>query len=435
MIRLEIAGEARRGGHLGRRDGAVARQVDRHRHQRVAALKAQHRLPAVVDGDRLRGAVDAGAHALERVEHAAPALPGGHVQPSRVVRGAARGSPGWWRHLAPALRLRARRAGSRWRWRGPSVLSGSPQPTTASSTSARRERGEALGAQRRERPRPHQRGADEAAHRTAGHGGEQAGHGGLGQQRRRPRDRHPDVRPAPLGRQADRADRHARRARPRPPAAGAVARRNTSSTSSRLDDVEREVRRGLAEHDAHDQREEAADHEEAGHRRAARRRARGRCARSPGRCPRRASRASGAGPGGTGARRSRTRPGRWRAPPGSRPPGTRAGCGGSAATRWRLVRGRSRPAPRWCSAIAPSVASEPPPMSIRWVGPQSVTSWPKRRCQRSSSGKAGEGEGAAGGDHQPAGGRPPAVAQVHGRVARALARAAPCVSAPASSVP
>ena len=28
-----------------------------------------------------------------------------------------------------------------------------------------------------------------------------------------------------------------------------------------------------------------------------------------------------------------------------------------------------------------------PPISIRWVGPQSVTSWPKRRCQTSSSGK------------------------------------------------
>ena len=29
-----------------------------------------------------------------------------------------------------------------------------------------------------------------------------------------------------------------------------------------------------------------------------------------------------------------------------------------------------------------------PPISIRWVGPQSVTSWPKRRCQKSSRGKA-----------------------------------------------
>ena len=27
-----------------------------------------------------------------------------------------------------------------------------------------------------------------------------------------------------------------------------------------------------------------------------------------------------------------------------------------------------------------------PPISIRWVGPQSVTSWPKIRCQTSSSG-------------------------------------------------
>ena len=30
---------------------------------------------------------------------------------------------------------------------------------------------------------------------------------------------------------------------------------------------------------------------------------------------------------------------------------------------------------------------EAPPISIRWVGPHSVTSWPNRRCQTSSSGK------------------------------------------------
>ncbi|SHV64785.1 Uncharacterised protein [Mycobacteroides abscessus subsp. abscessus] len=30
--------------------------------------------------------------------------------------------------------------------------------------------------------------------------------------------------------------------------------------------------------------------------------------------------------------------------------------------------------------------SPAPPISIRWVGPQSVTSWPKMRCQMSSSG-------------------------------------------------
>ena len=28
-----------------------------------------------------------------------------------------------------------------------------------------------------------------------------------------------------------------------------------------------------------------------------------------------------------------------------------------------------------------------PPISIRWVGPHSVTSWPKMRCQTSSRGK------------------------------------------------
>ena len=37
--------------------------------------------------------------------------------------------------------------------------------------------------------------------------------------------------------------------------------------------------------------------------------------------------------------------------------------------------------------MPPSVASDAPPISIRWVGPQSVTSWPNRRCQMSSSGK------------------------------------------------
>ena len=36
--------------------------------------------------------------------------------------------------------------------------------------------------------------------------------------------------------------------------------------------------------------------------------------------------------------------------------------------------------------LADSVIAAPP-ISIRWVGPQRVTSWPKRRCQMSSSGK------------------------------------------------
>ena len=37
----------------------------------------------------------------------------------------------------------------------------------------------------------------------------------------------------------------------------------------------------------------------------------------------------------------------------------------------------------WPTRVIPA-----PPISMRWVGPHSVTSWPNRRCQKSSSGKA-----------------------------------------------
>jgi hypothetical protein len=37
----------------------------------------------------------------------------------------------------------------------------------------------------------------------------------------------------------------------------------------------------------------------------------------------------------------------------------------------------------WPTRVIPA-----PPISIRWVGPHSVTSWPNRRCQKSSRGKA-----------------------------------------------
>ena len=39
------------------------------------------------------------------------------------------------------------------------------------------------------------------------------------------------------------------------------------------------------------------------------------------------------------------------------------------------------------STAIPTRVIAAPPISIRWVGPQRVTSWPKRRCQTSSSGK------------------------------------------------
>ena len=51
------------------------------------------------------------------------------------------------------------------------------------------------------------------------------------------------------------------------------------------------------------------------------------------------------------------------------------------------VRFMTRTTSTWSTAI-PSSAIEAPPMSMRCVGPQSVTSWPKSRCHWSSSGKA-----------------------------------------------
>ena len=48
---------------------------------------------------------------------------------------------------------------------------------------------------------------------------------------------------------------------------------------------------------------------------------------------------------------------------------------------------RETAAPSIRRIMPPSVESEAPPNSSRCVGPHSVTSWPKMRCQRSSSGK------------------------------------------------
>ena len=52
--------------------------------------------------------------------------------------------------------------------------------------------------------------------------------------------------------------------------------------------------------------------------------------------------------------------------------------------------GLSSPIARWPSysrSSAEIVENPAPPIIIRWVGPHSVTSWPKMRCQTSSSGK------------------------------------------------
>ena len=69
----------------------------------------------------------------------------------------------------------------------------------------------------------------------------------------------------------------------------------------------------------------------------------------------------------------------------------RAGSGDERATRGRRGRrrrlDRARRGPRRCRIALPIRVRPAPPISIRCVGPQRVTSWPKIRCQTSSSGK------------------------------------------------
>ena len=60
-----------------------------------------------------------------------------------------------------------------------------------------------------------------------------------------------------------------------------------------------------------------------------------------------------------------------------------AGAPGAAAPR----RVRSAQCPPRAARRCRSGSSTAPPISIRWVGPQRVTSWPKSRCHMSSSGK------------------------------------------------
>ncbi len=62
-----------------------------------------------------------------------------------------------------------------------------------------------------------------------------------------------------------------------------------------------------------------------------------------------------------------------------------------------------------------------PPISIRCVGPQRVTSWPKSRCQSVVEREAGQREGAAGGHQDAADRGVPALGDADGARARALA--------------
>ena len=70
--------------------------------------------------------------------------------------------------------------------------------------------------------------------------------------------------------------------------------------------------------------------------------------------------------------------------------------------------------------MPPSVASDAPPISIRWVGPQSVTSWPNSRCHMSSSGKPMSANAPQAAIIRPADRRPPVAAEVDRGLRRAL---------------
>ena len=222
-------------GHLRRRDGLVLRQVDRHRDQRVALLDAQRRLPAAVDRDRLGGPVDARADASRAGRDTLP--PPCHAvtfMKSGSFDGVARARAGWWPPpcaasppatsvSATCARCRARR----WTWAAPSRSPRSaPARRERGAAVARREPGAVLAADQRaaaptsEPPmKPPTAPAATAVMKPA--------IGGLGQQRVGPRNRHPDVGPAPLGGEADRADQRRRRCAPfsdRAAAAGAQRR-------------------------------------------------------------------------------------------------------------------------------------------------------------------------------------------------------------------
>ena len=148
--------------------------------------------------------------------------------------------------------------------RGPSVESGSPHAITASSTTpaasaARRSarsggngRGRTSAAPTKPPTAPPATAATKPA--MAASGSSADGHGiGI-----HTCDQ-PHSAPRPTVPISD-ARQRARRHRPEP-----GGRAGTQLHEQRLDDVEREVRSGLAEDDPYGQREEAADHEEAGH--------------------------------------------------------------------------------------------------------------------------------------------------------------------------
>ena len=70
-----------------------------------------------------------------------------------------------------------------------------------------------------------------------------------------------------------------------------------------------------------------------------------------------------------------------------RPAARRGGATGPTAARRGAAASRRRAPASTIRIASPIRVIAAPPISIRCVGPQSVTSWPKMRCQTSSSGK------------------------------------------------
>ena len=345
-------------------------------------------------------AVDALAHALQPVDDEPAALPGGGGQPLGVVGRLRRVEPHDGGDLA-RRRCRARRAAARCALTPccgevarPNATS-PPTTSPASGQTTRAPRGNGCGftrsalpsnapTQRRRRRRP-------ARSRPAPSGSSAAGHGSGIQTCDQPHS-------AASADGADQQRRRPRRARAGRAAPAAPPRR---LDQQRLDEVEREVRHRLAQH--------------AGRPSATRTRARrGRTATAPSAAaaadPQRARRpapmpaASAISIGWKTSRNCGTpksnsawkveRPIRKRARRATTRPHERA----HAALAGRRRSRRAAP-PRRAARPARSASSPAPPISIRCVGPHSVTSWPNSRCQTSSSGKPISAN-AAGGGHQ-----------------------------------
>ena len=262
------------------------------------------------------------------------------------------------------------------------------------------------GSSPRQRPcRPARRAARPAVPATA------ASSQALDQQRSLPRQPERELRPTPLGRAAG---------GPREQAADRAEREQVPSATEHqrggLD--QRAPRRGRAAELGVDLPQHRADEQR--HPARARSGGRRRRRRAPRRVPIHTRAATSATPaasaisaGWSTARNcgdaGRIEPGTSTGRSGARP-SARPGAA-SRSARTRRAAGRPTRADRArtpsCSSTAWPISVIPaPPNNIRWVGPQSVTSWPNTRCQTSSSGKPAS----ANAPQRPSAGRRPARA-------------------------